>query len=91
MNAETLRRLRGRLRLSQAVLARLLGVAPNTVARMERGELPIREPIARLLLFVARDIDQTGGKYAEHLATTRRKQRDERPWDARPGREGEQR
>jgi transcriptional regulator with XRE-family HTH domain len=83
VNAETLRRLRGRLRLSQTVLARLLGVAPNTVARMERGELSIREPIARLLLFVARDIDQTGGKYAEYLATIRRKRRDERPWDAR--------
>jgi transcriptional regulator with XRE-family HTH domain len=71
VNAEALRLLRGRLKLSQARLARLIGMASNTVARMERGELPISEPTARLLLFVARDIEQTGGKYAEHLATLR--------------------
>jgi transcriptional regulator with XRE-family HTH domain len=68
MNAEAFRRLRARLRLSQAGLARLLGMAPNTVARMERGEQSISEPTARLLLFIARDIDETGGKYAEYLA-----------------------
>ena len=71
MNAEALRRLRARLRLSQAGLARLLGMAPNTVARMERGEQSISEPTARLLLFVARDLDESGGKYAKYLAEIR--------------------
>jgi DNA-binding transcriptional regulator YiaG len=70
MNAETLRRLRARLHLSQAKLARLIGIAPNSVARMERGERPISEPVARLLLFVARDVEAKG-RYAEYLASIR--------------------
>lgn len=77
MNAITLHGMRKRLHLTQAALARLLGVAENTVARMERGEMGISEPLARLLLFVQRDIDEAGGKYAEYLATVR-KQKEKR-------------
>jgi transcriptional regulator with XRE-family HTH domain len=73
MNATTLHNTRKRLHLTQAALARLLGVAENTVARMERGEMGISEPMARLLLFVQRDIDEGGGKYSEYLAAIRRK------------------
>ena len=39
-----LRRRREALRLSQAELGQALGVARNTVARWERGELEIRYP-----------------------------------------------
>jgi len=78
MTAAALRNLRPRLRLSQAGLARLLGVAPNTVARMERGEMRISEPTARLLLFVQRDIEEAGGNYAEYLATVRGKRKSDR-------------
>jgi transcriptional regulator with XRE-family HTH domain len=48
-----LRRIRERLDLTQAQLAMRLGVAANTLARWERDELPIREPIAKLIQMVA--------------------------------------
>jgi transcriptional regulator with XRE-family HTH domain len=67
MTSTAFYRLRRRLGLSQPKLARLLGVAPNTVARMERGEMGISVPMARLLLFVAQDIE-AGRGYAEYLA-----------------------
>jgi len=41
MSGAEARKLREARGLSQAQLAGLLGVAPNTVARRERGELPI--------------------------------------------------
>ena len=44
-----LRRLRTRAALTQAALAARLGVAPNTVARWERNERSITEPMARLI------------------------------------------
>ncbi|HLZ25070.1 MAG TPA: LuxR C-terminal-related transcriptional regulator [Ktedonobacterales bacterium] len=44
MHPTELRDRRKRLRLSQADLGRALGVARNTVARWERGELDIRHP-----------------------------------------------
>jgi transcriptional regulator with XRE-family HTH domain len=49
VSGKELRILRRRLKLTQAALAERLGVVPNTVARWERDELPIREPMARLL------------------------------------------
>ncbi len=58
MKGGTLRRIRKRLGLTQAALAKRLGVRPNTVARWERNELPIREPIAKLI----RLLEQTEGK-----------------------------
>ena len=44
-----MRRLRRRLGWTQVELAVALGVTANSVARWERGEVPIRPPIARLL------------------------------------------
>jgi DNA-binding transcriptional regulator YiaG len=49
------RRIRGRLRLTQAALARALGVARVTVARWESGVYAIPEPTARLLERLRRD------------------------------------
>ena len=37
---------------TQEAFAVWLGIAPNTQARMERGELPIRPPMARLAIYV---------------------------------------
>ena len=48
------RRLRRRLGLTQRALASLLAVTANTVARWERGEVPIREPMARLVRLLAK-------------------------------------
>lgn len=49
-----LREIRTRLDLTQAELAERLATAPNTVARWERGEIPIAESTSRLVcaLFV---------------------------------------
>jgi len=48
-----LRRLRNQLGLSQAAFAALIGVASNTVARWERGELGMRPTTARLIEMIA--------------------------------------
>lgn len=41
MKPSDLAKLRARLRLTQRALAERIGAHPNTVARMERGELAI--------------------------------------------------
>jgi DNA-binding transcriptional regulator YiaG len=46
-------RLRRRLGLTQAQLGDLVGVARNSVARWERGEMGIRETAARLVRLLA--------------------------------------
>jgi transcriptional regulator with XRE-family HTH domain len=46
MDGEELRKLRGRQ--TQVAFAGQLGVHSNTLARYERDELPIPEPVARL-------------------------------------------
>ena len=50
--------LRRRLTLTQVAFAGLLGVHANTVARYERNELSIPEPVARLAHVLA----ETGKK-----------------------------
>lgn len=54
MTGEEVRRIRRQLGLTQAALAERLGVAANTVARWERDELPVREPLARLIRLTAK-------------------------------------
>ncbi len=49
VDGPTLRRLRMRAGLTQAALAAKLGVAANSVARWERNERTIAEPMARLI------------------------------------------
>ena len=53
MRGGTLRQIRKRLGLTQSALAERLGVSPNTVARWERNEVPIREPMVRLIRMLA--------------------------------------
>ncbi len=55
MKPEQLRRLRQKLGLTQEGLAREVGVARNSVARWERGEMAISEPAARLIQRIADD------------------------------------
>lgn len=52
MTGKDLRKHRKQLDLTQAGLAERLGVTANTVARWERDEIPIREPMARLITLV---------------------------------------
>ena len=54
MTGPELRRLRKRLGLLQRELAVRVGVTPNTVARWERDEVGISEPVARLIRFLAK-------------------------------------
>jgi transcriptional regulator with XRE-family HTH domain len=46
MTGAEMRRLRRRAGLSQRALAETLGLHPNSLARMERDELRIREVVA---------------------------------------------
>ena len=62
MTPKELGRLRQRLDLTQAAFAAMIGVAPNTVARWERGELGIRPTTARLITLLTQDIDASGNK-----------------------------
>jgi hypothetical protein len=36
-------------------MAELIGIAPNSVARLERGERGISEPLARLVKMIAKE------------------------------------
>ena len=39
--------------LTQAGLAKIVGVDKNSIARQERGEMGIREPLAKLIRLIA--------------------------------------
>ena len=43
---------------TQAKLAELVGVVANTIARQERGEMGIKEPLARLLRLLTKHHDR---------------------------------
>ncbi len=49
MTGKQLRVIRKRLRWTQAQIAEAVGVTSNTVARWERDEVGISEPIAKLI------------------------------------------
>jgi DNA-binding transcriptional regulator YiaG len=59
MTPTALRALRRRLRVTQARLAAEIGVAPNTVARWERGELGMRPATAKLIRILASTMTST--------------------------------
>jgi transcriptional regulator with XRE-family HTH domain len=48
--------------LTQAGLAEQLGVAPNSVARWERNEMRITEPVARFARLLAAQAPKSKGK-----------------------------
>lgn len=52
MKGAALRKRRKALGMTQVELARAFGIAGNTVARYERDEMRIPEPIARLVIFI---------------------------------------
>jgi DNA-binding transcriptional regulator YiaG len=49
MQGKELKAIRKRLKLTQRQVADQIGVTTNTVARWERDEITIREPMARLI------------------------------------------
>lgn len=53
MKGSELKKLREGMNLTQAELAEKIGVRSNTIARYERGELKIPEPVARLVKILA--------------------------------------
>jgi transcriptional regulator with XRE-family HTH domain len=54
MTGTELAELRARLKLTQVAFAEQLGVHANTLARYERDEIAIPEPVARLAQILAR-------------------------------------
>ena len=48
-----MRKIRKGLGLTQQALAALVGVTTNSIARQERGEMGIRESLARLIRLTA--------------------------------------
>jgi transcriptional regulator with XRE-family HTH domain len=53
MKGAELRTIRKRLDKTQSQLAEAVGVATNTIARYERDEMRISEPVARLVRTIA--------------------------------------
>lgn len=49
MTSRTLRRVRDTMGLTQKAFAKLIGIHPNSLARMERGELGLRPTTERLI------------------------------------------
>ena len=49
MKAKELKTIRDHLVLTQVELSKLVGVTSNTIARWERGEVSISEPMSRLI------------------------------------------
>ena len=54
MNGQELRAVRKKLKLTQRQLAERIGMSMNTVARWERNEVGIKEPIAKLLRLLSK-------------------------------------
>jgi DNA-binding transcriptional regulator YiaG len=54
VDGKELRAIRMRLKLTQVALADQLGVTGNTVARWERDEVRITEPMSRLVRMLAK-------------------------------------
>lgn len=70
MTARELKAIREHLGWSQARLADAVGVASNSIARQERGEMGIRESLARLIRLVAEQAVKN--ETAAHAESSRR-------------------
>ena len=70
MKTRELKAIRKRLGWTQAQLAEAVGVTSNSIARQERGELGIRESLARLLRLVAEQAEKN--ETAAHPESSRR-------------------
>ncbi len=62
MTPNRLRELRKRLGLTQEAFAKRVGVAPNTVARWERGEIGMKQTTERLIELLCQNTDLTKKK-----------------------------
>jgi transcriptional regulator with XRE-family HTH domain len=85
MKARELKAIRKLLGWSQARLAEAVGVASNSIARQERGEIGIKESLARLIRVIA---EQHEGSRVAHRGAGGRTASDqpERRKTARPSR-----
>jgi len=54
MTGDELRKIRKELKLTQAQMGELVGITANSIARQERGEMGIREPVAMLVRLIAK-------------------------------------
>ena len=76
MTGAELRGIRGRLGLTQAAFGELVGVRRNTVARWEREERSINEPVARLIERLAAERGaQTTRKEGRTMQPTRQRKK----------------
>ncbi len=57
MIGKELKMIRMKLGWTQKHLAEVVGIAPNTLATQERGEVGISEPVARLVMLIAKGVD----------------------------------
>jgi len=57
MTGKELKMIRIKLGWTQKHLAEVVGIAPNTLATQERSEVGIGEPVARLVMLIARGVD----------------------------------
>ncbi len=58
MTGEELRQIRKQMGLTQVEFAALVSLTPNTIARQERGEVAIRESLAKLIRLLANQNSQ---------------------------------
>lgn len=54
MTGAELKRCRARLKLTQVAMAQEIGIHSNSLARMERGDMTISEPVARLVRLIVK-------------------------------------
>lgn len=71
VNPIEFRTLRKEIGLTQVQLSEALGVRANTVARWERGELRIGEPVARLLRLLASNREARESLVGEAMAVAK--------------------
>jgi transcriptional regulator with XRE-family HTH domain len=59
MTGKTLRSVRRKLNWTQSRMAQAVGVATNTIARWEREEIGISEPVSRLISSIEANAPKT--------------------------------